>query len=156
MTVFFPSKVINPAVRYLVQAYASAIHPTAEYASPVWHSSLTAGQSEFLERQQTQALKNIYGVGLNTRKMRNKSGLERLWTRRENACTSFASKNVNNPRCAGWFEERPAPFYARRAGTAYTSTYKEPTSRTYRHRNSPINYARRLLNKNLTCPTSVG
>ena len=52
----------------LVQAYKSTIRPAAEYASPVWHSSTNVSQSEFLERQQTQALKNIYGVGTSAKK----------------------------------------------------------------------------------------
>ena len=130
----------------LVQAYKTLIRPTAEYCSPVRHSSITAGQSEFLERQQTQALKNIFGTELSSRKMRVLSGLERLWTRRKNACKNLALKNILNPRCNGWFEERPAPLYARRAGTLYNKYYKT-LSRTDRHRNSPLNYTRRLLNK---------
>ena len=130
----------------LVQAYASAIRPVAEYASPVWHPLLTVGQSETLERQQVQALKNIYGVGMSARKMRAKSGLDRLWARRETACQRFAKKNLFNARCAGWFELRENIAYPRRAGTTYR-TYKEPLSRTDRHRNSPVNYARRILNK---------
>ena len=130
----------------LVQAYKTLIRPTAEYASPVWHSLITVGESEFLERQQTQALRNIYGTALSARRMRLKSDLERLWTRREEACRKFAQKNVTNPRCNGWFIPRQPPRYARRASTSYNEYY-EPLSRTDRHRNSPINYARRLLNR---------
>ena len=55
----------------LVQAYTATIRPVAEYASPVWHPQLTASQSEVLERQQTQALKNIYGVGTSAKKGRS-------------------------------------------------------------------------------------
>ena len=130
----------------LIQAYKSTIRPSAEYASPVWHSSISAYQSEYIERQQTQALKNIYGVGRSANKMRIKSGLERLWCRREKSCEQFALKNVNNIRCMGWFEKRPQSQYARRAGAAY-AVYKEPITRTDRHRNSPINHARRILNR---------
>ena len=130
----------------LTKAYCSLIRPVAEYASPAWHSLLTAAQSEHLERQQTQAMKNMFGVGKSARLMRKEAGLDRLWTRREAACKSFAQKNVNNIRCAGWFEQRANISYPRRAGTTYR-TYKEPISRTDRHRNSPVNYARRILNK---------
>ena len=62
----------------LVQVYKTTIRPSAEYASPAWHSMITACQSESLERQQNQAMKNIYGVGLSARKMREKSGLQQL------------------------------------------------------------------------------
>ena len=130
----------------LVQAFKTTIRPAAEYASPVWDSLINAGQSEYLERQQIQAMKNIYGIGMSARKMRQKSGIERLWKRRETACRNFALKNLNNPRCNGWFQERPVPLYARRSGAAY-NLYKEPLSRTDWHRNSPINYARRILNR---------
>ena len=91
---------------YLIEAYKSTIRPTAEYASPAWYPLITVTQSEHLERQQTQALKNIFGVGLRANKMRRKAGLERLWQRRENSCLFFARKNLQNPRCAGWFKER--------------------------------------------------
>ena len=129
----------------LVRAYQSTIRPCAEYASPAWHSLLTINQSEQIERQQTQALKNIYGVGMSARKMRLDSGIDRLYVRREKACKKFAEKNLTNPRCDGWFSTRGQPSYPRRAGTTYR-TFREPNSRTDRHRNSPINYARRLLN----------
>ena len=129
----------------LIYAYQSMIRPCAEYASPVWHSLLTVNQSESIERQQSQALKNIYGVGVSARKMRQQANIERLWARRESACKKFVQKNINNPRCEGWFVTRPKPSYPRRTGTTYR-TYAEPTSRTDRHRNSPVNYARRLLN----------
>ena len=61
----------------LIQAYKTLIRPTEEYASPVWHSLITVDESEFLERQQTQALGNIYGTELSARRMRLKSDLER-------------------------------------------------------------------------------
>ena len=57
----------------LVKAYTSTIRPSAEYASPVWHPLVTIGQSEHIERQQTQALKNIFGAGISARKMRNQA-----------------------------------------------------------------------------------
>ena len=111
----------------LVQVYKTTIRPSAEYASPAWHSMITACQSESLERQQNQAMKNIYGVGLSARNMREKSGLERLWMRRETACEKFAIKNESNVRCNGWFVKRPEPQYARRIGATY-NTYHEPIS----------------------------
>ena len=131
----------------LVQAYKFTIRPTAEYASPAWHSSLTWTQSEKLERQQTQALKNIFGVGTSAGKMRSMAGVERLWKRREDAGLSFARKNIENVRCSNWFIPRESPRYARRTGAAY-NVYKEPIYKTDGYRNPPINYAIRLLNKN--------
>jgi len=38
----------------------SVIRTVLEYACPVWHSSLTTGQSDMLESLQKQALRIIY------------------------------------------------------------------------------------------------
>ena len=130
----------------LVKTYKCLIRPTAEYASPSWHSSLTATQSAELERQQTQALKNIYGPGISANKMRLRSDLDTLAKRRETAAKKFATKAAMNPRSAEWFIERRSPVYARRSGVNYPK-YQEQTARTDRHRNSPKNYLVRLLNQ---------
>ena len=102
----------------LVKAYVSLIRPVAEYAAPAWHSLITAEQSELIERQQTQALKNIFGVGLSAAKMRKKANIELLQTRRTAASLKFIKKCVNNSRCADWFEERNLTTYPRRRGTS--------------------------------------
>ena len=44
----------------LVKTYKCLIRPSVEYAVPAWHSTITATQAADIERQQTQALKNIY------------------------------------------------------------------------------------------------
>ena len=84
----------------LVKAYTGLIRPVAEYAAPAWHSLLTAERSELIERQQTQALKNIFGVGLSAVKMRKKANIELLQKRRAAACVKFVKKCVSNSRCA--------------------------------------------------------
>ena len=40
----------------LVEAYKSTIRPSAEYATPVWHSLLRISQSEHIKRQQPHKL----------------------------------------------------------------------------------------------------
>ena len=47
----------------LVKFYQGAIRPVAEYATPAYHSLLPAYVSEAIERQQTQAMKNIFRLG---------------------------------------------------------------------------------------------
>ena len=130
----------------LVRAYSCLIRPLCEYACPSWHSLLTAEQAEMLERQQSQALKNVFGTGLSACKMRQKAGVELLSRRREKICVKFANKCVTNVRTAHWFQERSNPNYSRRSNTNYPR-YKEPTARTDRFRNSPKNFLIRLLNK---------
>ena len=117
----------------LVKDYTSLIRPVAEYASPAWNSLLTAEQSEKIERQQTQALKNIFGVGMSAAKMRTRANIELLQSRRLKASVKFVNKCVVNPRCAHWFEERGVPRYARKRGTFYPR-YRERIARTDRFR----------------------
>ena len=64
---------------------------------------ITAKQSEHLERQQTQALRNIFGQAISAKKMRDKANLPLLSSRRRAACLSFATRNLANPRCRDWF-----------------------------------------------------
>ena len=130
----------------LVKIYKRLIRPTAEYASPSWHSLLSASQASDLERQQTQALRNIFGPGLSANKMRLKSDTELLSTRREKAAKKFAKKNLHNPRCTSWFLPRQTPKYARRSNVNYPS-FRENVSRTDRHRNTPKNFLIRKLNE---------
>ena len=129
----------------LLRAYKCLIRPTTEYAAPAWHSLLTAGQAAELEKQQVQALKNIYGPGLSANKLRQKANLDLLSKRRDVLVLKFAKKSVSNPRTRHWFRERRRPTYVRRIGVKYPK-YAEETARTDRHRNSPIDYMIRRIN----------
>ena len=117
----------------LVRIYTTNIRPAAEYVCVVWHSGLSAQQSEAIERQQTQALRHIYGFGPSARKMRKMAGVETLFTRRERACKKFALKASVNKRFEHWFPERDRNRYDIRRNW---KKYAEPICRTDRHRNS--------------------
>ena len=132
--------------RDLIQCYKTLIRPVVEYVVPVWHSLITAEQAAELERQQTQALRNIFGPGMSAVRMREAADIDTLYLRRKKMCLKFANKCLNNERCAGWFTERPPPTYARRLNTNYPR-YHVPLARTDRYRNSPKNYLRALLNR---------
>ena len=47
-------------IRDLLHFYISVLRPVLEYACPVWHSSLTASQSNALESVQKRAISMIY------------------------------------------------------------------------------------------------
>ena len=130
----------------LIKVYKSLVRPTAEYACAVWHSSVTAAQAAELERQQTLALRNIFGPNLSAAKMRDRAKVELLSKRRECSVKKFAHKNINNPRSQSWFRERHTSAYPRRASVCYP-TYQEETARTDRHRNNPMNYLVRKANE---------
>ena len=126
--------------RELVKFYCGAIRPVAEYATPAFHSMIPGYLAAALERQQTQALKNIFGPDLSAREMRKRAGIETLQKRRERATLKFAEKAVKSPRFGRWF-----PLRSTRA-TRSTRPYLEIVSRTDRNKNSPVNYMRRALN----------
>lgn len=130
----------------LIKVYTSMIRPAVEYASPAWHSMLTGEQSGILESQQTQAMRNILGPGISARKMRLDLELDTLYDRRESAVLKFGQKCAMSERFQEWFPLRRAPLYERRRSVNYR-TYEEVTCRTERHKNSPINYARRMMNE---------
>lgn len=132
--------------RDLIQSYKTLIRPVVEYVVPVWHPLITAEQASELERQQTQALRNIFGPGMSAKRMRETADIDSQSSRREKMCLKFANKCLNNKRCVGWFTERPPSMYARRLNTKYPR-FHVPLARTDRYRNSPKNYLRGLLNR---------
>ena len=80
----------------LLKVYSSLIRPVVEYASPVWHSTITSEQSYMLEKEQSHVLRQIYGPGVSAKGMRIKANLPLLSARRKSACIKFARKNVEN------------------------------------------------------------
>jgi hypothetical protein len=134
----------------MISAYKTHVRPIVETNSVIIHSMATAEQSETLERQQTLALRIIYGPGLSARKMRERAGVERLEERRREACMSFVRKNLESDRFGGWFQKRPQKAYGERKNTNYRP-YKEEHARTDRRYNSPIFYYRRLANEMHSC-----
>jgi len=47
-------------VRNLLHFYTAVVRPVLEYACPVWHSGLTAGQCNAIENIQKHAIRMIY------------------------------------------------------------------------------------------------
>ena len=81
----------------LVQIYTLYIRSVVEQSAVVWHSSITQNEVIELERIQKVALRIIlkhdyvdYDYALKT------TGLEKLSTRRQKLCISFAKKCVKN------------------------------------------------------------
>ena len=112
-----------------------------EYSAVVYHSMLTKEQTEYIERQQCRALKNIYGNDISHAKLLQLSGVPRLEQRRQEACLKFATKMANNPKFARHFKKRRARL---RAGEQ--EKFIKLPSRTHRRFNSPLYHFRRTLN----------
>ena len=70
----------------LVNYYKAVIRPVMEYASPVWHSSLTSEQSKTLEAVQRRACQIIIGGGTYIQQTSSNCSsvkLDNLYTRRQ-------------------------------------------------------------------------
>ena len=122
--------------------YRSVILPCHDYCSVVFHSSLTANQSDQLERLQSQALKCIYGYEHSYRALLEMSGLTTLRERRERRCYKFACKATANVRYSHWF-----PLQEQRRALRDRPPYQEFPARTGRLMNSPLYDLRRRINR---------
>ena len=129
----------------LVRVYRSCIRPCAEYAAVVLHPMLTDEQTECIEAQQTNALRNIFGYGVSASRMRSKAKIQTLAERRFAACKKFAQQLAGSPRFAHWVEQRPVAGHARRSKVTY-GEFKELPAKTLRCYKSPLYLFRRLLN----------
>ena len=126
----------------LILIYCSLIRPCFDYASVAYHSMITKGQSDALERMQSIALKTILGWNKSYRVCLEESGLEPLSRRRHKACLRFAEKNADSDRFPEWFPKNPATAYDLRTSERYRIDF----ARHERLRNAPIYFMRRLLN----------
>ena len=130
----------------LVKIYCTTMRPTVEYCSPAWGFMITSEQDHIFERQQTQAVKHIFGPKISEEKLREMANVPTLSQRRRNAALRFACKSRDNPRFSHWFNERPVPERGRRLSASYRR-YKESRFRTDRFMNSPLNHLRRIRNE---------
>ena len=107
---------------------------------PVWAGAITQRQSRALTRVQRKAVATItekeYSRG------RVELNLEVLPDRRLKLAQKFADKTVKKSRHKDTFERLPNPPNTRRG----KNIWKEPISRTNRHKKSPVPFLTRLLN----------
>ena len=127
----------------LLSVYQLRIRSTLEFASPVFHSSLTKDQSKRIEMVQKRAI--ILGRNYNNYESAFTTlNQERHCTRREECCLNFAIKCSKSSRHRSIF-----PCNENfRENMRFVKKFKEFFSRTSRHYNSSLPYMRRLLNKN--------
>ena len=132
----------------LLKIYFSVLRPAVEYCSTVYHSSIPQYMSDRLERLQKQAIRIIYGPGVDYNRLVSSGVLETLEERRTKACIRFANRAVLNPRFGDrWFPRNPAQ---REARNTTRRVYDERKCRTERARRNPLLYMTRLLNEQET------
>ena len=122
----------------LLKIYGVVIRSAVEYCSVVYHSLIPKYMSDRLEQIQKQAMRIIFGRGVNYRELLEQGMIDSLETRRIDSCTRFANRAKNNPRFVNrWF---PPNMVTRgvRAGTR--RKYIEKRHKTEWSRNNPIQY----------------
>ena len=131
-------------VEDLVSVYVGYVRPTVEYASPVWHGSITIQQTQRIERIQKRACRIILGSTYTSyTDALSLTGLQSLEERRHHLCCQFAKKCTTSEKYTHLF-----PFNKSSHGMCLrrSNTYHVPRYRTNRYGNSPIPYLTRLLN----------
>lgn len=89
---------VGASIEDLLDIYKLFIRSRAEYLSVVWHSSLTAHQTNKIENIQKTSLKIILGDNyVNYPAALEMSGLEELFLRRQKRCLAFAKSSLKYP-----------------------------------------------------------
>ena len=126
----------------LTLVYNSYIRPTIEYASVVYNSMISGGQSEEIERLQMMALKTIWGWNRSYSDVLEEAGIPRLDARRQAAVDKFAKKAAESDRYGGWFPLNQSLTHDLRHRDKYATDF----ARHERLKNAPIYAMRRRLN----------
>ena len=129
----------------LVNIYILFIRSILEQSCVIWHSSITEGESDDLERVQKVCLKIIlkekyecYDHALEV------TGLENLIDRRKQLCLNFAKKCVKNETTKSMFPLNPSGY---NQVTRNAEKFDVQYCRTDRLAKSAIPYLQTLLNQ---------
>ena len=97
MRLYFLSqlKKSNIAIKELLQFYITCIRPVMEYASPVFHDSLTQYLSDDLKSIQKRAMKIIF-PGITYNEALNITNVQKLKTRRQELTNKLFQEIVSN------------------------------------------------------------
>ena len=118
------------------------LRPVIEYCSAVYHSLLTAGQSDELERLQRQVVRLAYGWNNSYEDLCAIKNIDSLKKRREDYLDRFTEKTLNNERFSHWYPVRERDEHQLRN----RRNFEETRARTSRYYNSPLAYLRRRAN----------
>jgi len=132
-------------VKDLVSVYVGYVRPLVEYAVPVWNGSITARQTQQLERIQKRACRIILGPTYTTyTEALATTNLQSLVDRRYHLCSQFANKCITSDRYVDLFpvNNRTHTMCTRMK----TKPYRVPRYRTERYGNSSIPYLTKILN----------
>ena len=129
--------------RQLYRLYCCYLRTVIEYCAVVYHSMLTRGQEDDLERLHRQAIRTCYGNDVDVRRVMEREEIETLQDRRLRRCDGFIRKAAANPSFSDWFRRRPGSgHWLRQRRNVFKP--RDSTSRIF---NSPLSYIRRRANQ---------
>ena len=116
----------------------------AEFAVPVWNSSLTGEDVIKLKRIKNIAFHIILGDKYLSYTYALKSlGMQKLSERRKHLCLKFGKKSLSSEKFFKWFKPKIPNLKTR----AESQKFCDVISRTKRFEKSPISYLTSLLNQ---------
>ena len=137
-------KQLGASHKDLIDVYCKQIRSIAEFAAPVWNSSLTGDDIVKLERIQKIALHIILGDKYYSYTSALKIlGMEKLSQRRKQLCLKFAKRAMKSEKFSKWFKPSIPNLRTRRLKPKFCNVF----SRTARFEKYPISYLTRLLNQ---------
>ena len=126
----------------LLDVYTKQIRSLAEFAVPVWNSSLTGEDISNLERLQKTALHIILSDQYSSYSSAlKKTGLEKLSDRRSKICIKFAKRAQKHSKFSNWFKPNP-----KRNKRLQQPKFRPVVFKKDRFKKSPLSYLTNLLN----------
>ena len=121
-----------------------------EYCSAVYHSLLSRGQGEQMERLQRHAVRVCFGYSTPIEEVMESHAIQSLGERRVRRCDKFIAKAMANERFGNsWFPAHGAVGWDVRN----RRHVQELTARSLRGFNSPLAFLRRRANETGMVPT---
>ena len=132
------------SIRTMYTLYLWYIRTSLEYASPVWHSSITVQQTNRLERVQKRCLRIILGDGyIEYTNALRVLGCSTLEGRREQLTLRFGRNLLRSPTHRDMLPPTMRDVHGR--NTRHHNRLREVRCRTERYRRSTIPYLVRKL-----------
>ena len=128
----------------LFRLYCCYVRAVLEYCAPVFHSLLTRGQEEALEKMHRLAQRICFGFHTPVDQTMEEYGIETLKSRRVRRFDSFIRKAFTNPAFRDkWFPRRPPDVHNLRRRREVMET-RAQTTRMF---TTPLAFFRRRVNK---------
>ena len=143
MSMLSKLKYVGVSTEDLIEIYTLFIRSRAEYLSVVWHSSLTAEQTNKIENIQRTSLKIILGDNyVDYPAALEMTALDELFLRRQRRCLAFSKNSLKYPIGQALFPRNPDHSQNVRTREKYLVNF----AHTENYKNSAVPYCQNMLN----------